>query len=244
MVFFLRVFCLFFLAALFAVAEARALGVTPLVVELGSGASNRTTQIVVENDNAADTPIEIEVFRVELDESGGQHATAAPADFLVFPPSRMLKPHSKQVFRIQWVGAPLVKSQTYIFAVNQLPVTMPKEKSGVQILFNFDVIANVAPPSGTRSLDVLSAETVMEAGKRYASLLIGNSGTVHAKLSDATLTLRSGSWSQTLTPEELQLRLGAAVVQPGKRRRFKIPVELPGQASSITAQLAYPKALK
>ena len=244
MVFFLRVFCLLFFAVLFAADEAHALGVTPLVVELGSGASNRTTQIVVENDNATDTPIEIEIFSVDLDENGGQHLTAAPSDFVVFPPSRMLKPHSKQVFRIQWVGAPLAKSQTYIFAVNQLPVTMPKEKSGVQILFNFDVIANVAPPSGTRSLDVLAAETVMEAGKRYASLLIVNSGTVHAKLSDATLTLRSGSWSQTLTPEELQLRLGAAVVQPGKRRRFKIPVELPAQASSITAQLAYSKASK
>ncbi len=244
MALFLRMFCLLLLAALFAAGEAHALGVTPLIVELSSGASNRTTQIVVENDNATDTPIEIETFRVELDENGGQHLTPAPSDFLIFPPARMLKPHSKQVFRIQWVGAPLAKSQTYIFAVDQLPVTMPKEKSGVQILFNFDVIANVAPPSGTRSLDVLAAETVMDGGKRYASLLIGNSGTMHAKLSDATLTLRSGSWSQTLTPGELQLRLGAAVVQPGKRRRFRIPVELPAQASSVTAQLAYAKASK
>ena len=244
MLLFLRVFCLLFLAAVFGAGQARALGVTPLVVELSSGASNRASQIVVDNDNATDTPIEIEIFRVELDENGGQHLTPAPLDFVVFPPSRMLKPHSKQVFRIQWVGAPLAKSETFIFAVNQLPVKMPAEKSGVQILFNFDVIANVAPPSGTRSLEVLAAETVMEGGKRYASLLIGNSGNVHAKLSDATLTLRSGGWSQTLTSGELQLRLGAAVVQPGKRRRFRIPVELPAQASSVTAELAYPKASK
>lgn len=244
MLLFLRVFCLLLLAATFAADDARALGVTPLIVELSSGASNRTTQVVVENDNATDTPIEIEVFRVELDENGGQHLTEAPSDFLVFPPSRMLKPHTKQVFRIQWVGAALAKSQTYIFAINQLPVKMPDAKSGVQILFNFDVIANVAPPSGTRNLDLLATGTVTEGGKRYASLLIANSGNVHAKLSDATLTLRSGSWSQTLTPAELQLRLGAAVVQPGKRRRFKIPVELPAQASSVTAELAYSKAGK
>ena len=55
MLFFLRMFCLLLLAALCAADQARALGVTPLVVELGSGASSRTTQIVVENDNAADT---------------------------------------------------------------------------------------------------------------------------------------------------------------------------------------------
>jgi P pilus assembly chaperone PapD len=244
MLFFLRVFCLLLLAAVFAADHARALGVTPLIVELSSGASNRTTQIMVENDNSSDTPIEIEIFLVDLDENGGQHLTPAPSEFVVFPPSRMLKPHSKQVFRVQWAGAPLAKSQTFIFAVNQLPVKMPGDKSGVQVLFNFDVIANVAPPSGTRSLEVLAAETVTEAGKRYASLLIGNSGNVHAKLSDATLTLRSGSWSQTVTPGELQLRLGAAVVQPGKRRRFRIPVELPAQASAVTAEIAYPKGVK
>jgi P pilus assembly chaperone PapD len=121
---------------------------------------------------------------------------------------------------------------------------MPEAKSGVQILFNFDVIANVAPPSGNRSLDVVAAETVVEAGKRYANLLIGNSGNVHAKLSDATLTLRSGSWSKTVTSGELQLRLGAAVVQPGKRRRFRIPVELPAQVSNVTAEIAYSKNVK
>ena len=105
MLFFLRMFCLLLLAALCAADQARALGVTPLVVELGSGASSRTTQIVVENDNAADTPIEIEIFRVEIDENDGQHPTPAAGGFLVLPPARMLKPHSKQVFRIQGVGA-------------------------------------------------------------------------------------------------------------------------------------------
>ena len=224
--------------------EAYALGVTPLVVELSSGAANRTTQIIVENDSSNDVPIEVEVSKVDLDENGGQHLSPAPSEFLIFPSTRMLKPHAKQVFRIQWLGAPLAKSETFIFAVNQLPVTMPEAKSGVQVIFNFDVIANVAPPSGTRSLDVVSTTTVTEGGKRYASLLLSNAGNVHAKLSDATLTLKSGSWSKTITPGELQLRLGAAVVQPGKRRRFVIPIELPAQTTNLLAELAYQKSLK
>ena len=213
-------------------------------MELSSGAANRTTQIIVENDSANDTPIEVEVFKVDLDENGGQHLSPAPSEFLIFPATRMLKPHAKQVFRIQWLGASLAKSETFIFAVNQLPVTMPEAKSGVQVIFNFDVIVNVAPSAGTRSLDVVSTTTVTEGGKRYASLLLNNAGNVHAKLSDATLTLKSGSWSKTITPGELQLRLGAAVVQPGKRRRFVIPIELPAQASNVLAELAYQKSLK
>ena len=102
----------------------------------------------------------------------------------------------------------------------------------------------MAPPSGTRSLDVVSTTTVTEKGKTYPSLLLSNAGNVHARLSDATLTLKSGSWSRTVTPGEHQLRLGAAVVQPGKRRRFVIPIELPAQASGVTAELSYQKSLK
>ena len=243
-IFRVEIIFVFLLAVLFGIGEAHALGVTPLVVEMSSGAANRTAQIIVENDSANDTPIEVEVFRVELDENGAQHLSPAPSEFLVFPATRMLKPHAKQVFRIQWLGASLAKSETFIFAVNQLPVTMPEAKSGVQVIFNFDVIANVAPPSGTRSLDVVSTTTVTEKGKTYPSLLLSNAGNVHARLSDATLTLKSGSWSRTVTPGELQLRLGAAVVQPGKRRRFVIPIELPAQASGVTAELSYQKSLK
>jgi fimbrial chaperone protein len=221
------------------VSGANALGVTPLVLELSSGSANRTAQIIVENDSASDTPLEIEVYKVELDENGGQQRSPAKSNFLVFPPTRMLKPHSKQVFKIQWVGGALAKSETYILGVNQLAVEMPDAKSGVQVVFNFDIIANVSPPSGTRKLDLVSTSTVTESGKRYPSLLLSNSGNIHAKLSSASLTLTSGNWSKTLTAAELQLRLGAAIVQPGKKRRFLIPVELPAQAATVAASLSY-----
>jgi fimbrial chaperone protein len=231
---------------LFALAScgAQAMTVAPLILELSSGVSNRTAEIVVRNENASATSIEIETFRVELDENGSQRRTSVENDFLVFPPARMIKPFGAQVFKIQWVGAPLAKSQTYIFAVNQLPVAMPETKSGFQLVFNFEVIANIAPPSGTRSLDVLSSEVISQGGKRFPSLLLSNTGNVHARLSEATLTLRSGNWSKVLMPGELQQRLGVAVVQPGKKRRFTINVELPQNAAQVTAEISYEKALR
>ncbi len=225
-------------------ARAQAMMVTPLILDMSSGVSNRNAEFVVRNDGASPTSIEIETFQIELDESGAQKRTPAPADFLIFPPARMIKPFGAQVFKVQWAGAPLTKSRTYIFAVNQLPVEMPDEKSGFQVVFNFDVIANIAPPTGTRSLDILSSGVVTEGGKRFPSLLISNSGNVHAKLSDLTLVLRSGSWSQVLPPAELQQRLGVAVVQPGKKRRFKINVELPKDAAQVVAEISYEKALR
>ncbi len=226
---------------LFAAAAQRAaaIGVTPLVLELRSGSENRTAQIVVNNDSTADTPIELSIYRVELGENGEQHNTPANSDFIIFPPMRLIPPHGKQVFKIQWAGAPLQKSQSYSFFVLQPHVKMPDTQSGVQIEFQFQVLVYVAPPSGTRTLDLRTSSVAAVNGKRYASLMVGNSGTVHAFLGDATVTLRSGSWSRTLLPGDIQRMIGLGTVQPGKNRRFTIPVDLPAEASSLAAEITY-----
>ena len=231
--------------ALVAIAtqRAEAVGVTPLVLELRSGSEGRTAQIVVSNDTATDTPVEISIQRVEIDEDGETHRTPASADFVVVPPMRLIPPHGKQVFKIQWANAPLAKSQCYSFMVMQPQVKMPDTQTGVQINFRFQVLVFVAPPSGTRTLDLQASSVTTVAGKRYASLLIGNSGNTHAVLADATVTLRSGSWSRTILPSEMQRLIGVGTVQPGKKRRVTIPVELPAGASGLTADISYSGAM-
>jgi fimbrial chaperone protein len=231
-----------FASLAFLTAEAQraaALGVTPLVLELRSGGEGRTAQIVVNNDSATNIPVELSIERVELDENGGQHSTPAKADFVVVPPMRLIPPHGKQVFKIQWAGAPLLKSQSYSFLVLQPHVKLPDAQSGVQLDFQFQVLVYVAPPSGTRTLDVLSSSVTAANGKRYASLSVGNSGNVHAFLGDATITLSSGSWSRTLLPMEIQKSIGVGTVQPDKKRRFILPVELPAEVSSLNASISY-----
>jgi fimbrial chaperone protein len=222
-----------------AAGPAVAIGVTPLVVELRSGGEARSAQIVVNNDSAQDTPVELSINRVEMDESGEQHLTPASADFIIFPPMRLVPPHGKQVFKIQWAGAPLSKSQCYSFFVQQPHVKMPDAQSGVQIEFQFQVLVYVAPPSGTRTLDLRSSSVSMVEGKRYASIVIANAGNVHAFLGDATLILRTGSWSKTFLPGDIQKLIGLGTVQPGKSRRFVIPAELPAGADSIAADVSY-----
>ena len=235
----------FALVLLAAVAQpAAAIGVTPLVLELRSGSENRTAQIVVNNDSAADTPVELIINRVEMDESGEQHSTPASSDFIIFPPMRLIPPHGKQVFKIQWAGAALAKSQTYSFFVLQPHVKMPDTQSGVQIEFQFQVLVYVAPPSGTRTLDLRTSSVVGANGKRHASLVVANAGNVHAFLGDATVTLHSGSWSRTLPPGDIQRMIGLGTVQPGKSRRFTLPVDLPAEASSLTAEISYNGAFR
>jgi P pilus assembly chaperone PapD len=237
----MRIILLFISLVAFAAAAqpALALGVTPLVLELRSAGESRSAQIVVNNDATADTPIELAIFRVEMDESGEQHSTPASSDFIIFPPMRLIPPHGKQVFKIQWAGAPLAKSQTYSFFVLQPHVKMPGAQSGVQIEFQFQVLVYVAPPSGTRTLDLRSSSVTAVSGKRYASLVVSNSGNVHAFLGDATVTLHSGAWSRTLLPGDIQKLIGLGTVQPGKSRRFTVPVEVPPEAGSLAAQISY-----
>jgi fimbrial chaperone protein len=228
--------------ALVAIAERRAeaVGVVPLVLELRSGGEGRTAQIVVNNDTAANSPIELDVQRVEIGEDGQQLRIPASADFVVVPPMRLIPPHSKQVFKIQWANTPLAKSQSYSLMVFQPHVKLPDLQGGVQVDYQFEVLVFVGPPSGgTRTLDVQASSVTAVGGKRYASVLIGNSGNVQSFFSDATITLRSGSWSRTVLPTEMLRLVGVGTVQPGKKRRFILPVELPAAASSVTADILY-----
>ena len=138
---------------------ARAMSVTPIVIEMVSTGRHSKATIRVVNDGSKKLPVEIVVSRVELGPEGERKETPAGDEFLIFPPQALVAPGATQTFRIQWVGDPVIaKSQTYIFSVNQVPVKMPKGISGVQLVFNFATVVNVAPPEGVASLELVRAE--------------------------------------------------------------------------------------
>ena len=222
-------------------AAAHAMSVSPIVVEMSSTGRHAKSTIRVVNDSTKKLPVEIEISRVELDANGGQKSTPAGDEFLIFPPQAIVAPGATQTFRVQWVGEPVIpESQTYIFSVNQVPVKMPKGQSGVQVVFNFGTVVNVAPPEGSASLQLIKAGIGRDAkNKRRPALTLKNSGNTHARLSDATITLSASGWSKTLTPAALKQSLGVGLVQPGKQRRVLIPVDLPAGVTKIAASINY-----
>jgi fimbrial chaperone protein len=233
-------------SAVFAVLlapAAMAMAVKPIILDM-SAAGSKASQISVTNDAATPLPVEIVVSRVDLDESGEIKPSPAGDEFLIFPPQAMVPPGGTQVFRIQWVGDPAIKtSQSYIFSVNQVPVKMPEGKSGVQVVFNFACVVNVAPPGGSAAINLVKAGVGKdEKGKPRPELTVKNPGNMHAKLTDATVRLSGGSWSQTLTPDQLRQVMGIGLVQPGKTRRFLLPVDMPDNVSQITATIDYKPA--
>jgi P pilus assembly chaperone PapD len=218
------------------------MSVTPIQVEMTSTGGSGKAQVTVNNDSTEPLPVEVEIQKLALDEKGERKVSKAGEEFLVFPPQALIPPGANQVFRLQWVGEPAIaKSESYLMSVNQVPVKMPAGKSAVQVVMSFGVIVNVAPPQGSPSLNLVTAgvEADKKSGKRYPTITVENPSNVHALLTQSTIALSGDGWSQTMSPSEIGEKLGVGLVQPGMKRRFVLPVELPPEVKSVQANLDF-----
>jgi P pilus assembly chaperone PapD len=233
-------FLIFFGALLFPFAAA-AMSVEPLVLELTSLGKDATRSFRVSNTGATQLTVEVTVARVEITSEGESRYKPAGDEFLIYPPQSIILKGGTQTFRVQWIGEPdLKRSQTYRLAVTQVPVKLPKETSGIQVNMSFGIIANVAPPQSKAAMTVTGAALAKDKdGKRVAAIKVKNPGDKHAYLGEASLNLAGGGWSTNLTPSEMSQKVGLGMVQPGKERRFLLPVDVPPNVSDITASIDY-----
>jgi fimbrial chaperone protein len=227
---------------------ANAMSVTPVLVDLKPAGSEASGQIRVINTGTGELPVALTVQVGTLDANGELKTTETGADdLLVFPPQAIIKSGGTQVFRMQWVGDPdLKESKTFVVSVAQQPVAMPQGVSGIQLLYDFQVVVNVAPLEGDPSLAVKGAELVKDdKGARRAAVTITNDSAVHGYLSGAKLRLElddaAGNkvWSQSWSPEEVAGKVGIGLVQPHATRRFVLPFDLPPEGSKLTAEISY-----
>ncbi len=131
-------------------------------------------------------------------------------------------------------------SRNYRFSVAQVPVKLPSGSSGIQINMSFGVIVGVASPRSKATILATGASAAKDGeGRRIAALSVKNSGNKYAYLGKAGISLAAGNWSAKLSPYEVQQKIGLGIIQPGKERRFLIPVEVPPGVSDITASIEY-----
>ena len=229
------------LAVIVSCVGACAATVSPVQIEMTSTGQASRAQITLQNPSASPMPVEIEVQRLTLDENGTVKTSKTGDEFLVLPPQILVQPGATQVFRVQWVGEPeLAKSQSYILTVKQIPVKPPLEKATVLVVNAFGVIVNVAPPRGTPRLDLVSTGVITSKdGKRHPTLTLSNPSNVHALLSQSTIRVSSGSWSAVMFESDVQVKMGVGLVEPGKRRKFVLPIDLPAGASTVQASVEY-----
>lgn len=218
---------------------AAAMSVSPTQVEMTSVGKTSQARIVVVNNSAQPLPVEATMKRANLNEAGVAQTTDASDDFLVMPAQALIPPGASQVFRIQWLGEPLLAaSQSYLLYMNQLPVKFSKSDSRLQVVFSMAAMINVAPPQGESKLRVVEAGVAIDAaGNRRPKLTVENTSNVHALLPRTTIRIAGGSWSETLTPGLLSQNIGIGLVQPGRRRAFILPANVPPGVSRLQVEL-------
>ena len=227
------------LVAPLTVGTVQALTVSPVQVEMTSAGGKARATVTVINNSTAPLPIEAVVQRMTLDENGRAQTSKAADEFLLMPPQAMIAPGATQNFRIQWLGEPmLAESQSFFIFFNQVPVKQPAGQSAVQVVMSMGVMVNVAPPQGQAGLKVVTTGVATDAkGKRHPTITVQNPTKVHALLPEANIRLSSGGWSQTVPAGLLSETIGSGLVQPGKQRRFILPVDLPANVSSVQASV-------
>ena len=222
-------------------APVAALSVSPVHIEMASTGGASRAQVVVRNDSKSPMPVEASLLRFTMDDAGNRKETPASDEFLVFPPQALIPPDGTQVFRLQWVGEPmLARSQSYMLSISQIPVRMPKGSTGVQVALSFGVLINVAPPQGKPDLKLVATGIAVDKqGNRLAAITVHNPSLVHALLPDSSIRMSGPGWEASLSRATLAERVGIGLVQPGQRRRFVLPVQVPASVRSIEASMEY-----
>jgi len=231
-----------FSAGLITALDANALSVSPIHVEMTTTGNGSRAQITVNNDSSAPVPVEVTLEKFSLDEAGNRKTAKAGDNFLVFPPQALIQPGATQVFRVQWVGDPAIaQSESFMMSVNQIPVKLPAGQSAVQVVMSFGVMINVAPPQGQSELKLVESgvTTDKKTGKRHPTITVTNPSKVHGLLQNSVIRVSGEGWSKTYEKNEITEKVGIGLVQPGKKRKFILPVDLPANVASVQATLDY-----
>ena len=110
-------------------------------------------------------PVEIALRRLSEEEDGRRtYLQGGEEEFLVLPPQALIRPGASQVFRLQWVGEPMLQeSASFMLFVSQVPVKWPANKTPVvQVVMSIGCMVNVAPPRGTADLRVSGVDIVID----------------------------------------------------------------------------------
>lgn len=220
---------------------ALAMSVSPTHIELKSAGSKSRSSVIVRNTSSVALPVEAIIKDLVIDGNGKSQGGGVTNDFLVFPPQTLIPPGASQVFRLTWVGEPVLKkSKSFLLTLKQIPVKMNRAPNQVQVVMAFGVVINVAPPRGQPQLKLVdSGVTRNRKGEINPVITVYNPSPVHALLPDATIQLRGRGWAKTLPPSFLDQKVGIGLVQPGSRRRFVLPVPVPQNVGKLGANIVF-----
>ncbi|WP_313806824.1 fimbria/pilus periplasmic chaperone [Sphingobium sp.] len=223
---------------------ARATTVSPVVVDLQSAGRGVVANVSVNNTGASPLPMEVLIQPLKAGPEGFSPAGPDDENLIVVPPSTIIPAGQTQTFRVQWAGDPaLAESRHYYVGFNQLPVKLPEGQSAVQIVYNFQVLVNIASPAGKPALSIQSVSIGDHEGKPAPVLHVQNDGDAYGYLSQHRIAISEKDaggkeiFSRTMSGAEFQQLVGYGLVAAHQKRTLTIPVELPSKSGQVTATM-------
>ncbi len=223
-----------------------AMTVQPVVIDMKMSGRDMSAPLRVENNGPNPLPVEIRIVDTEFTTDSVKASERITDDIIAFPPQAIIPPGETQVFRVQYVGDPASdRSRHYYATVAQLPIQLPEGQSAIQILYNFQVMINVASTTaGDAALSISNASVETSNGKTVAAFDVSNASLNYGYLSTGRLTIVQKDeggreiFRRTLPSSEIQQTIGFGLVGPQLTRHFVSPVELPSATGPVEVTFA------
>jgi fimbrial chaperone protein len=226
-----------------AAVPAEAARVSPMIVDIKPLGRGSIARIELSNPGQGEFPVEVQMFRGVISETGELELTPADEQFLVFPAQRIVPAQSQQVFRVQYIGEPeLAASEIYYLQIRQIPVQIAPTESQVQVVVNFNILVNVIPDGTSPEPVVESIRPTMHGDVTGIEVRLANHGTRYFTAGKSPWQVSCTATDGTaldvrLPPEEMAKLIGVGVVAPGRDRIFFIPTEKPLVEGTIQANM-------
>jgi P pilus assembly chaperone PapD len=221
-------------------SSANAIDVTPMVTQITPTGATSSYRLGIKNTDDQPVTVEIEVYRMEVDENGVRTLTEEPNDITVFPPQSVIPPNREQVVQVRYVGEPDVGPRMYLVRVGQLPIAFnsgDEEDRGaaVQVAFNINTHVLLSPSDAEASIEVVSTR---RAENGDVLIVARNPGTGFALLRQARYTLTSDDGQTIEVPAEDVVVGQVSTLPAGATRNIRIPAALaPSLGPNVTASI-------
>jgi fimbrial chaperone protein len=216
--------------------------VSPLWADIHASGPDSGGTITVSNNGPKPIEVTVHVMQLEISEDGSDSTKEDNDSFSLFPKYQRLPPWEARTFRFEWNKGAIERSETFYIEIDQSPNNNANGSAQIENLYRFRTIVNVDPSFGERHLEVEGVKLSLGPDRRPRPVLtVSDSGNICAKLSDVTLVLQSGRWLKTLSPSDLKHMIGIGLVQPGHRRRFVLPVDVPAGTRELDVRVIEPR---
>ena len=233
------VLCL--MMAMTAPSYTRAMDISPMVAKITPSGSGSSYRMTVRNTSTASATVEIEVYRMQVDENGHRSLVPEDDDIGVFPVQSVIPPNREQVVQVRYLGDGGPEGKMYLVRAAQLPIDMQsvtgdsEAGADIKLAFTINTYVFVAPASARATVEVMS---VSRAPNGDVLLTARNTGDGFAHLREARFTLKTAD-GRTHEVPAADIDVGeVSVIAGGATRNIRIPAALAAEAGGdVTASI-------